>query len=181
MRHISYKCLSFSRAYLAREYNRLSSLLAAQDASQKSSRPLNKNSILKTLINYIVYTINLVVTGFQVHTALCFSMSIIVRFWVLLQRSGSRTQMLPVKPRAYIPRTFFSELIACSFNLCPYTELTWRNKTTTYQINQQALVNHVPEKSTSSIFFYGPNRRRQSSKTSVDGRIEDGVTAEFKG
>ena len=60
----TYKCLSSSRAYLARQYNRLSSLLAAQDASRKKSLPLNKNSILMTLINDIVYIINLVVTGF---------------------------------------------------------------------------------------------------------------------
>ena len=159
MWHISYKCLSSSRTYLAREYNRLSSLLAAQDASRKGSRPLNKNSILMTLINYIVYTINLVVRGFQEHIAWCFSMSIIVRFWVLLQRSGSRTQMLPVKPRAYIPRKMnFFQWINRGFIKSLSIQLNVKRiklPHTTYHIDQPVLVNGISEKTfVISIFLW---------------------------
>ena len=64
LENISYKCLSSSRVYLATDYNRLSSFLAAHDALRKKSLSLNKNSILMTLINNIGYIINLVVTGF---------------------------------------------------------------------------------------------------------------------
>ena len=143
--------------------------------------------------------------------------------------------MLSVKKHTFQEkRTFFGELIAyaCSFNLYPYTELTSTNEITTYHIDQPALVNQIPEKSTSSVFFMvcytaifsvvtqrsspqprernvvrfsaavcgeehcpttlkwlssrlyflnGPNRRRKSSETSEEARIEDGVTAEFTG
>ena len=103
---------------VACENIRFSSLLGTFREEERL-RLRGRNSILMTQIN--VYIINPVVMGFQIQICpiLHVFWSILVKFWVYLPTSSSKTQTLPLEKSIFHKYWLFcSKFFAFTFDLC---------------------------------------------------------------